>query len=137
MEFHWIFHGIPWNFSWNFPWNSIEFHGIFRGIPWNYGTEVDGIPFQLTEFDGIRFWHGTCGCFFYFFLIRFILFKLNSYINVGAESCRSSIETQRPYSPLLQCTSGGEDRAVVALQGRHIAFLLAYTYLPLFTLTSI
>ena len=42
MEFHGIFHGIPWN-SGAAKWislSSMEFHGTFHGIPWNFGVAI-------------------------------------------------------------------------------------------------
>jgi hypothetical protein len=42
----------------------VEFRGIFHGDPWNsnsmefHETEVDGIPLNSMEFDGIRFRQG-------------------------------------------------------------------------------
>jgi hypothetical protein len=56
MEFHGKFHGIQWN-------NSMEFHGTeVDGIPWNL-MEFNGIGNSMefrefTEFDGIRFRQG-------------------------------------------------------------------------------
>jgi hypothetical protein len=34
----------------------MEFHGIFHGIPWNYETEVDEIPWNSME--NSREFHG-------------------------------------------------------------------------------
>jgi hypothetical protein len=50
MEFHGIFHEIPWNF----PRISTEFHRI----SWNWGWWNSMEFREFTEFDGIRFRQG-------------------------------------------------------------------------------
>ena len=68
MEFHGIFHGIPWN-SGAAKWHITKFHGIPWNIPWNsmeHSMEFHGtlVPPNDISLSSIEF-HGTLRLSFY------------------------------------------------------------------------